>query len=85
MKNQWKKEQTMRYAIIAAAIAATVIAGTASAQDKMGNDEKYCAQGHEGAAHCTFETRALCDESLKVVPGTCIVNPKITGIATNRS
>jgi hypothetical protein len=74
----------MRYAIIAAAFATTLIAGTASAQDKIGNDEKYCAQGFEGSARCTFETRALCDESLKVEPGECIVNPKITGF-TNGS
>jgi hypothetical protein len=72
----------MRHVIVAAAFLATVVAGTAFAQDKMGNEEKYCTQMKSDPGdppRCTYKTMAQRQETVKSDMGTCIENPKLKG------
>jgi hypothetical protein len=69
-------EKTMRYAIIAASLLATVfMAGSASAQGTNGN---FCAEmkgGNGQPSNCSYQTLAQCQEAVKSDQGTCAKNP----------
>ena len=72
----------MRYTILATALLATGIAGTASAQSTTNTEDKFCAQmkGDVGQPpRCTFKTMSQCQETVKSDMGTCIENPKLKG------